>query len=199
MDISQEFIENTILLLLTAGLTGFLVPLLFRRIDQRKHAQQKIFEADLARQAKIIEAQVKLIEDLAQLLWEFQLRLIAVPYYRQFEGRDLYTPALKAYEEVSGNLLGQIRAEISKALRLTPRSMYQRLKKFYHEHLLGLDLTVSDLAQKEAAGDDMSEKWLELQKFAVYELSDIVDKLIDDLANELDLKEIESEAGDIQE
>jgi hypothetical protein len=196
---STEFIEKIVLLLLTAGLTGFLVPLLFRLIDQRKHAQQKLFEADLARQTKIIDAQVKLIEDLAQLLWEFQLLLIAVPYYRQFEGRDLYSPALKAYEKGAGNLLGRIRAEISKALRLTPRFMYQRLKDFYYKRLLELDLKVSMLAQRDKAGANVQDEWSELQRFAVYELSEIVDKLIDDLAKALGLKKAESETGSIQE
>lgn len=199
MDISAEFVENVVLLLLTAGLTGLLVPLLLRQIDQRKHAQQMIFEADIARQAKIIDAQVKLIEDLAQLLWEYQLLLIGVPYYRQFEGRDLYAPSLKAYEDGAGNLLGKIRAEISKALRLTPRSTYQRLKDFYYEHLLELDLKVSVLAQRDKAGAEVSDEWSQLQRFAVEELSEIVDKLIDDLASELELKKAGSDINNIRE
>ena len=72
MDLNADFVEKLVLLFLTAGLTGFLVPLLFRRIDERKHRQQKLYEADLARQAKIIDAQVKLIEDLAELVWDYQ-------------------------------------------------------------------------------------------------------------------------------
>ncbi len=199
MDLSADFVEKLVLLFLTAGLTGFLVPLLFRRIDERKHRQQKLYEADLARQAKIIDAQVKLIEDLAELVWDYQLLLAAVPYYRQFEGRDLYPPALEAYEKNAIPLLGRIRAEISKSLRLTLPATYERLKAFYYKQLLELDLKVSVLAQKDKAGEDVGADWSKLLRFVVDELSEIVDKIIADLAEELELTRVHSDADSVQE
>ena len=197
--ISADFVEKLVLLFLTAGLTGFLVPLLFRRIDERKHRQQKLYEADLARQAKIIDAQVKLIEDLAELVWDYQLLLATVPYYRQFEGRDLYPPALEAYEKNAIPLLGRIRAEISKSLRLTLPATYERLKAFYYKQLLELDLKVSVLAQKDKAGEDVGADWSKLLRFVVDELSEIVDKIIADLAEELELTRVHSDADSVQE
>ena len=188
MILSQSFIENAVLLSLTAVLTGVLVPLLFRRIDERKHREQKIFEAELSRQSKIIEAQVKLLEDLSSLLWEYQLLLIEVPYYRQFPERNLYPTALKNYEENSGRLLSRIRAEISKALRLTPYPVYEELKRLYYQELLKLDLEVSQLSASDERHQEKTIEWRKLNQYAVHDLSEIVDKTIDKLASELSLK-----------
>lgn len=188
MTLSQSFIENAVILLLTAGLTGVLVPLLFRLIDERRSKEQKIFDAELSHQSKIIDAQVRLLEDLSSLLWEYQLLLIAVPYYRQFPERDLHAAALTVYEEHAGKLLSRIRAEISKALRLTPPSIYQELKELYYEQLLPLDLRLSLLATSDQRNQDKTREWHELNHYAVNELSEIVDKIIDKLANELELK-----------
>ncbi len=188
MTLSQSFIENAVILSLTAGLTGVLVPLLFGLIDERRKKEQKIFDAELSRQSKIIDAQVKLLEDLSSLVWEYQLLLIEVPYYRQFPERDRYAPALRAYEENAGKLLGRIRAEISKALRLTPSSIYQEWKELYYEELLPLDLRLSQLATSDKRNQDKTGEWSKLLQYSVNELSEIVDKIIDKLANELELK-----------
>lgn len=209
MGFSQKFLENATLLLLTAGLSGVLVPLLFRWIDERRHRLQKLLEAEIARQAKIIDAQVDLIEDLSTLLWEFQLLLIAVPYYRQFKVRDLYTPALNAYHERAGEILGRIRAEISKSLRLVPQPMFQRIKAFYYDELLRIDMKLTSLADRSTlykqnvelsefqrsivntSSELDDEAWSELHRFAVHELSEHVDQLIDDLAKAIELKSAE--------
>jgi hypothetical protein len=188
MAFSTSFVESTVILLMTAVLTGILVPLLFRHIDERRNKEQKRFEAELLRQNKIIDSQVELLENLSSLLWEFQLLLIEVPYYRQFPERNLYPAALKAYEENSGKLLGKIRAEISKALRLTPHSVYQELKVLYYQQLLPLDLRVSQLATSDERQHDKTSEWTKLNQYAVGELSEIVDNAIDKLASELNLK-----------
>jgi hypothetical protein len=188
MTLSRDFIEKAATLLLTAVLTGVLVPLLFRVIDAQRNREQKVFEAELLRQNKIIDSQVKLLEDLSSLLWDYQLLLIEVPYYRQFSERDLFPAALKAYEENAGKLLSKIRAEISKALRLTPYPIYEDLKSLYYKNLLPLDLKISQLATSEARNQDQTAEWKKLNHYAVYELSEIVDNIIDKLANELKLK-----------
>jgi hypothetical protein len=68
MALTEGFLEKIAILLLTALLTGFLVPYVLKRVDEAKSVQQKIFEADLARQAKIIEAQSKFLDDITETL-----------------------------------------------------------------------------------------------------------------------------------
>ena len=47
---SPEFIRTVVILLLTGGLTGFLVPQLAAALAERRHRKQKLFEAELTRQ-----------------------------------------------------------------------------------------------------------------------------------------------------
>jgi uncharacterized membrane-anchored protein YhcB (DUF1043 family) len=68
MSLSQNFLESTALLILTAGITGLLIPYILKRVDARKlkeqkkvdarkQREQKAFEAELARQTKLIDYQ----------------------------------------------------------------------------------------------------------------------------------------------
>jgi hypothetical protein len=70
--VSQDFLEKIVILLLTALLTGLLAPYVLKRIDDAKSVQQKILDADLARQAKVIEAQSKFLDDLTETLWSWR-------------------------------------------------------------------------------------------------------------------------------
>lgn len=45
MGFSQDFLEKATLLLLTAGLSGFLIPYILKQIDDRKLREQKIIDA----------------------------------------------------------------------------------------------------------------------------------------------------------
>src|SRR5262249_61203733 len=70
--VSQDFLEKVVILLLTALLTGLLAPYVLKRIDEAKSVEQKILDADLARQAKVIEAQSKFLDDLTETLWNWR-------------------------------------------------------------------------------------------------------------------------------
>src|SRR5262245_19387402 len=80
---SLKFTEQIIILVLTAALSTFLIPLIFRWIDrpreerqkereQQRNLEQKRVEADLARQSKIIDAQAAFLDDISQQLWRFR-------------------------------------------------------------------------------------------------------------------------------
>ncbi|WP_299679710.1 hypothetical protein [uncultured Dokdonia sp.] len=185
---SEKFIENVLSLVLTAILTGILVPLLFRWIDHRRNREQKIFEATLSRQNKIIDSQVKLLEDLSCLLWEYQLLFINVPYFKQFSKRDLYIAAVKEYIENSGEILGNIRAEISKSIRLVSPTSHQQLKDMYYKDLLPIDLELNQLIDQDTKDKKHAKDWENLQIYVRDDVAKKVDEIIDYLANELQLK-----------
>lgn len=65
MNLSQDFIEKALLLLITAALTGFLIPYILKIIDERR-----------ARQAKIIEAQSMFLDEISRLLWKWRYMFI---------------------------------------------------------------------------------------------------------------------------
>ena len=66
----NPFVQNVVLLLLTALLTGLLVPYVLNIADDRKSPRQKEREAALARQAKIIDAQSAFLDDPSRQLGE---------------------------------------------------------------------------------------------------------------------------------
>jgi type II secretory pathway pseudopilin PulG len=172
MKISQELIEKVVLLILAAVLTGFLLP----------------YEASLARQSKIIDAQVQLLESLASLLWEYQLLAIEVSYFHPIEQMALYSAASEQYEQKTSTTFAKIRAEISKALHLTSAETYENLKQLYYEQLLPLDVSLSRLMREQLSATVRVAGWGDFNKYAVYTLADIIDGTLDKLAGELRLK-----------
>ncbi len=200
MNISQQLGENIITLLLTAIITGFLIPYIFKRIDDRKEMQQKETderkrqeqqetEAKLARQNKIIDAQVTFLESLAELLWEHQLLAIMVSYYYIVVGNNEYQQAVDKYHAMAGQLLGRIRGEISKSLRLSPQTTYELLTNFYYKDLLMLDRRLEDLIRTTKEGKDTKDGWAKFNISTVREFAKRIDELINEVALSLQLKE----------
>lgn len=194
MESLSAFVENLILVLITAAL----IPLVFRFIDDRKSARQrveddlrqqkqKIFEADLSRQSKVLEAQVLFLEQLAELLWTYQLMAIAVSYYHQFNLGDQYQKATKQYLDEAGTLLSKVRAEISKSLRLCSQETYEKLKQLYYDRLLRLDKDLTALIADPDRRHVGGPSWQAFNEDAVYKLSQEVDNIIHDLAREFGL------------
>jgi hypothetical protein len=60
--------------------------------------------------------------------------------------------------------------------------------EFYYQQLLPLDLKPSRLAKSDMQQRDRTGEWREMNRYAVEELSEIVDSIIDRLASELNLK-----------
>ena len=183
----KPFIEKYIFLFVTAGLTGFLIPVITQNIAHKNLQEQTLYEIELTRQNAIIEEQVKLIDNLSALLWEYQLLAIEVTYYQPHEDQTNYIAALANYDAKTGDLLGKLRSEISKSLRLTSLDTYTMLIELYYSELIEVDVNLRMLIE----GD--TENWLEFNQYLVYELSAKVDQLIYDLGVEMDLTTYEEE------
>ena len=210
MSFSQDFLEKVVLLALTASMTGFLVPYLLKKVEDRRSQrlreeearkaqtqqeindrrlrEQKQYEASLVRQGKIIDAQVKLLENLATLIWEYQLLAIEVSYFNPIEQSELYCAAVKEYDRKTGPTFAKIRAEISKALHLTSAEVYEELRYLYYKELLPLDTDLYDLMKSQRSSKTKLERWSKFNKYAVYDLADKIDKTLNNLAKELLLK-----------
>jgi hypothetical protein len=151
--LSASFTENVLLLLVTAVLTGLLVPLVKGYMDDKKYRQQKQFEAQLARQTKVIESQVALLESMSQLLWQFHMSYLEVSYYAKAGNIKRYDAALSEYDRKSWEYFIKIGAEIGKAQRLTSDSTYQKLKEFFDDWVRVVDNDIARLAATKAKQD----------------------------------------------
>ena len=143
---SLTFSEQIMLLLLTA----VLIPSVKLTLDYIKEWRGKKRDAALARQEKIIEDQIKLSEELARLVWEYQFLCLKVSYYRGItKDGPRYKAACEDFDKNSWALLGRVRTEISRAKRLTTPGAYERLNDFYN-WLNGVDTELAALVQAEA-------------------------------------------------
>jgi hypothetical protein len=132
--------DNLILLVTAAGLTGVLVPILngiVGWIGRRK--QEK-----LDRQAKVLETQAQLLEDLAALFWRYwKLALEAAYYGRQAsEGsRQKFLCARERYDSQQSWEIGRnIHIAVSKAHRLIrSEGVYKDLDKLRVIVVEGID------------------------------------------------------------
>jgi RNAse (barnase) inhibitor barstar len=185
MYFNQAFLEKVILLVITALLTGFGIPYVLKRIEERKLREQKKFEADLVRQSKIIEAQSKLLDALSGLLWNWRYLAKKVVYYGAEENMERYDSAKKQYEEDIWGILYEFRIEISKSRRLVSETAYARLDSLYKYVVGEIDVKISDIIH---ANELDAKKSKEMAKRFSVEVSKKLDDSIDDLASELNLK-----------
>jgi hypothetical protein len=185
MSLDQSFLQNIALLVLTALLSGFGIPYVMKRVEDRKLREQKKFEADLARQGKIIEAQSKLLDDLSALLWKWRYLAKKVVYYGAENNVERYDLAKKEYDEKVWDILNQFREEISRSRRLVSEQAYEHLDSLYKYVVHDLDAQISDIIRAKMIDVKKSEDIAE--RFSV-EVSRKLDDAIDDLASELNLK-----------
>src|SRR5262249_13958543 len=127
MRVSQEFLEKVVILLLTALLTGLVAPYVLKRIDDAKSVQQKILEADLARQAKVIEAQSKFLDDITETLWNWRYLSMKVAYYGMGDQGPSYAAARKGYDLQIWEVLKRLRNQINKSCTLASEDAYKML------------------------------------------------------------------------
>jgi hypothetical protein len=209
--------NGLILLLVTALVSGVFAPFVVNRIQAKNQERLKVFEADVARQSKIIEEQAALITRMSTVLWEFQLTLIAPLYYgqpglrrggtpRETQSQDSlpdpsreaqmepYKDAAKNYLANAGRILGTIRAEIGGAVRLVPARQSKALRDLYYQELLHLDLKVTRLITQGPTGENEKE-WQTTQSYILSDLAVKLDSVVDELAEALGLKYQEQGSG----
>jgi len=173
---SQTFIEAVLVLLVTALLTGLLVPIMKAKMDDKK-----------GRQTKILESQAKLLDDLTDVLWEFRKLAAEVAYYRKEGRQDGYQKAFVTYDQEGWGVLAQYLSLVSKSRRIAPASIHGELLDLYEE-LTSIDGKLEGLAQSEQAGSldsSLDERWRELfgdlYRGFTNRIEDILGRLADEL------------------
>jgi hypothetical protein len=188
MSFNQDFFEKIALLVLTALITGFGIPYVLKRIEERKLREQRKFEADLARQAKIIEAQSKFLDDLSQVLWKWRYLAKKVVYYGGEESKERYEIAKREYDDNVWDILNELSTEISRSRRLVSESAYKELRSLYAYIVNDIDRNISDIIKKDELDAKSVEESSELGRRFSLEVTQRIDDVIDSLASELDLK-----------
>jgi len=181
MPLSQDFTEKLALLVVTAAISGFMIPLVLKVVEQRKTLEQKSKEALLSRQEKFLAAQSAFLDTVEELLWQWRYLCIRVTYYTQPEAE---TAARREYDERLWTLLHGVRVQISKARRLVSEDCYSRLLMFYGE------MVELDKQLQRAANTNDAERPFEYAKLNCVIYNDIsrqIDGVLNDLAQAVSL------------
>jgi len=184
--VSQDFLEKVAILLLTVLLTGLLAPYVLKRIDDAKSIQQKILDADLARQAKVIEAQSKFLDDLTETLWTWRYLSMKVAYYGMGDEGPSYAAARKDYELQIWDVLSRLRSQINKSRRLASENAYKTLVSLY-DRIVDIDVQLTEAA-RQSPSPKQSEELSRLNTVIRWEMTEKLDEVVDLLAKELRLK-----------
>jgi hypothetical protein len=187
MTLSQDLQEKLALLVLTALLTGLVIPYVLKNVEEAKRRQQTLFEAELARQSKIIEAQAQFLDELTETLWSWRYLTIKVAYYG-LDKQQEYAAAIRDYDTEIWDVLFKLRKQTSKSRRLVSEKTYKRLVDLYDRIVGEIDrelreaIATSDGSARAAALAKLNERlrWQETKD---------LDELIDAIAAEVGLKQ----------
>jgi hypothetical protein len=182
-----KFVQSLVLLLFTALLTGLVVPFILKVVDARKTREQKDREAELARQAKVVEAQAKFLDDLTDYLWRWRYLCMRLAYQGSRSDAERYAAAEEEYESTFFEVFRLVRNEISRSRRLVSESTHRRLLALYDTDLRELDNKLRSVRDMVPGIERMGE-FTDLVEYIYQELSARIDEIINDLAKELQLQ-----------
>ena len=156
---STSFIEKALLLIVGGVLTGILVPFVKSRMDRTRFEQEKIFEADLARQSEIVKARAQFLRDFVDPVWQFQLLALQISY--DSISQERFDAALANYDNESWLHLKRIRAIAGGARWFTSDYGYKAITEFIDDWLLQkVDLKVTSLRESDDADWHEFNQWL---------------------------------------
>jgi len=185
--IDNAFIRSVLLLLLTALLTGLLIPYLLKVIDNRKAIRQQERASALARQVKIIEDQAQLLNSLTEELWKWRYMSIRLTYYGGQGAWDRFKEADDVYNREFWDVLHRIRGQIGRAKRLISDRTYQRLLSFYKDEIISLD---NKICNARSVKDEFGKRaaFVELNGYIFEDITSKIDEELDELSSEIKLK-----------
>jgi hypothetical protein len=159
LDPKGSFLKNLVLSLLLIGVSSLVIPAVLKQIDDQKFISEQQFQAELSRQSKILDAQAEVLDSLATSFWDYEGYAADLLYSRdeRFGRDDWHQRAVDAYYLESGPVLGKMRADISRLLRLAPRPTYEAFLRLYEDEVLPLDSCLLELMKIEAASPEDAE------------------------------------------
>jgi hypothetical protein len=185
--IDNAFIRNVCLLLLTALLTGLLIPYLLKVVDDRKAMRQQEHASALTRQAKIIEDQAQFLNNLAEDLWKWRYMSIRLTYYGGQGVWDRFEETDDAYDREIWDVLHHIRSQIGRAKRLISDNAYRRLLSLYKDVIIDLDNKIRN-ARNEKSEFSKRAAFVELNEYIFENVTAKIDEELDKLSSEIRLK-----------
>ena len=194
MELRHEFLEKVIILLLTAAVTGFLVPLVFKNIEQNKAIEQKRLEAEISRQSKVIDAQAKFLDDTTEVLWNWRYLSMKVAFNGSHEREEQYAKSVAEYEAKIWDSLSKLRKQASKSRRLISENGYENLVALYRD-IAKLDGELDQIVRRNLPPKERAAALHPIHERLYEEMTQKLDKTLAVLAEEVQLSTAYSQSG----
>jgi hypothetical protein len=181
----SSFIQNVLLILLTAAVIGLAVPRIKAGMDLRYFREQKRHKNELSHQSKLVEHKVILLNRYRDSLWQFHYVYAKATYDFAFDTEEGKFDELKSeYKKAVWLALLEFRRTISGAIYLVPEGDYKHLLDLFDELIRKeADLALRMQMRTRFSRDD----WRNYHENVSRELSARFDEEILFLAHELRL------------
>ena len=186
MQLTQDFWEKALLLLAAALLTGFLVPYALKRIDEAKSVELKVREAEIARQAKMIEAQSKFLDETTEVLWAWRYLSMKIAFDGHNSLEERYAASKLEYQKGIWDVLSKLRNQTSKARRVVSESGYKQMVALY-DQIVELDGRIDSIVRVKMSPEYRVTAFEPIQKQLRYEMTEKLDATLYGLAQEVRL------------
>jgi hypothetical protein len=173
--------------LLSGIIGGMLSPTIQNIFAVKTHRKQKLLEADLSRQTKLIDAQSKFLDDVTTALWGWRYTSARITRSGAKVGSDTYEKCHALYVDDIWFNLNNIRTLVSQSRRLSSRHAYERMLTFY-QRIVSIDRAIWGLIDHED-NLDRAMRFAALNVDIINKVSQEIDELLSDLAKELGLAE----------
>jgi hypothetical protein len=164
------------------------VPLVKGHMDESTLARRRQAEENLARDAKFIDAQTELLNELSTELWRIAALILSVSYYATWTESGRFADAWSAYDARSFDEMFMLRANVSRSERLLSQTSHQHLRDFYDWWFAELDIQLTTLGRREASGDD-PEGWGLFHTATMTELFTRIDAVLQAIARDVGVAE----------
>jgi hypothetical protein len=182
----SDLARNLVLLLATAVTSGLLVPYVLGRIDHRRSENQRERETQVARESKVIDAQVRLLDSLSRVLWRWRYLVMKVTYYGSRSDGQRYEVACQEYDTGVWDVLNRFRLEVSRSQRLASEAVHGKLLEFY-QLMVDTDIRVREIQESDRDPVKMAIAHSDLNHEVFNDVTARIDGILNDAAHEMGL------------
>lgn len=178
----DDFTEKLVLLLLTAMISGLMVPYILKKIEHRRTLDQKYKEAVLSRQEKLLADQAQFLDSLETLVWGLRYLFMKITYYCKPHQREQQAQAEREYDERFWTMLHDLRVYVSKSRRLVSEAAHSDLMGLY-EQFVQLDMRLQKTRRLEEP--EREYEFADLNVTIYEETSTNIDRMLNSISKSL--------------
>ena len=165
---SESFVEKAALLLLTALITGMLVPLAIGWINANETRRQQAVNEARTRNDALVAAQSRLLDEFTETISTIQTLALDVSWHGI---PDVANPEMqkRAYERYSDQIIGHIarwRAEVAKARILASPQVAEKMYRHFAD-MFDQDLEIVKLMNRHADAAEWNARHSKSEEFLV--------------------------------